>query len=71
MLDEYGRVTAYTPPVPLDVYAPGEYFGFHGTSDAALAVAGLIVLLKLLAELLDLLPEKTFIEEKIVIFHNE
>ena len=24
-LDEYGRVTAYTPPVPLDVYAPGEY----------------------------------------------
>ena len=45
-LDGNGKVAPYTPPVELDVYAPGEYQGYEGTSYAAPAVAGLVLLLK-------------------------
>ena len=45
-LDGNGKVALYTPPVELDVYAPGEYQGYEGTSYAAPAVAGLVLLLK-------------------------
>ena len=45
-LDENGKVAPYTPPVELDAYAPGEYQGYEGTSFAASAVAGLVLLLK-------------------------
>ena len=45
-LDVNGRRASYTPPVELDAYAPGEYQGCKGTSFAAPAVAGLVLLLK-------------------------
>ena len=45
-LDGNGKVAPYTPPVELDAYAPGEYQGYEGTSYAAPAVAGLVLLLK-------------------------
>ena len=45
-LDGNGKVAPYTPPVKLDAYAPGEYQGYGGTSYAAPAVAGLVLLLK-------------------------
>ena len=45
-LDGNGKLAPYTPPVELDVYAPGEYQGYEGTSFAAPAVAGLVLLLK-------------------------
>ena len=45
-LDGNEKVAFYTPPVELDAYAPGEYQGYEGTSYAAPAVAGLVLLLK-------------------------
>ena len=45
-LDVNGKRASYTPPVELDAYAPGEYQGCKGTSFAAPAVAGLVLLLK-------------------------
>ena len=45
-LDVNGKLVPYTLPIELDVYAPGEYQGCEGTSFAAPAVAGLVLLLK-------------------------
>ena len=44
-LDVHGKMASCTPPVLLDVYAPGRFFGYEGTSYAAAAVAGLVLLL--------------------------
>ena len=46
-LDENGRKAPYTPEVKIDVYAPGVFpANYEGTSYAAPAVAGLVLLLK-------------------------
>ena len=52
-LNRYGEKASFTPPVKIDVYAPGEDiefptigYKFWGTSYATPAVAGLVLLLK-------------------------
>ena len=46
-LDKDGLKTSFTPPVRIDVYAPGVFpTGYEGTSFATPAVAGLVLLLK-------------------------
>jgi len=45
-LDKYGQISPYTSKGVIDVYAPGDFLEFCGTSFATPAVGGIVLLLK-------------------------